>query len=732
MRKLLFPFYKQLDSMDCGPTCLRMIAKHHGKVYSLQYLRENSFISREGVSLLGISDAAENIGLRSLSVRIPYEKLEDEVPLPCIAHWNQQHFIVIHKIKKDGIHVADPAHGLLRYSKKEFLRGWTEFGTNGDSEGTLLLLEPTPAFYKKEDEGNRNKTGFKFLYSYLFKYKKFLSQLVLGLLLGSLLQLIFPFLTQSLVDFGITNQNIGFVYTILLAQLMLFFSRASVDLIRGWILLHIGTRVNISLISDFLIKLMKLPMAFFDAKMIGDILQRIGDHRRVETFLTSTSLNILFSMINLIVFGFVLGIYSSTIFTIFFIGSIIYVCWILIFMKKRRDLDYKRFDRLSRNQGHLIQLINGMQEIKLNGCEKQKRWQWEHIQAQLFKVNVASLSVNQFQQAGTLFINELKNIMITFIAVKEVIDGNMTLGMMLAVQYIIGQLNAPIGQLLGFMQSAQDAKLSLERLGEIHDKEDEEKPEEAQISSLPGDKSLYIDRLDFQYEGPHSEYVLKDLNLNIPGGKITAVVGVSGSGKTTLLKLLLKFYTLSRGEIKLGDLNLANFSSRAWRQKCGVVMQDGFIFSDTITRNIAMADERMNKQRLIHAARVANIQEFIESLPLGYNTKIGADGHGLSQGQRQRILIARAVYKNPEYIFFDEATNALDSTNEGIIMKNLDEFFEGKTVIIIAHRLSTVKKADQIVVLEKGRAIETGTHAELTELRGAYFNLVKDQLELGS
>jgi len=732
MRKLLFPFYKQLDSMDCGPTCLRMIAKHHGKVYSLQYLRENSFISREGVSLLGISDAAENIGLRSLSVRIPYEKLEDEVPLPCIAHWNQQHFIVIHKIKKDGIHVADPAHGLLRYSKKEFLRGWTEFGTNGDSEGTLLLLEPTPAFYKKEDEGDRNKTGFKFLYSYLFKYKRFLTQLLLGLLLGSLLQLIFPFLTQTLVDFGINNRNIGFVYTILLAQLMLFFSRTSVDLIRGWILLHIGTRVNISIISDFLIKLMKLPMAFFDAKMIGDILQRIGDHQRIENFLTSTSLNILFSMINLIVFGFVLAIYSSTIFTIFLIGSIIYVCWILIFMKKRRDLDYKRFDQLSKNQGHLIQLINGMQEIKLNGCEKQKRWQWEHIQASLFKVNMASLSVNQFQQAGTLFINELKNIMITFIAVKEVIDGNMTLGMMLAVQYIIGQLNAPIGQLLGFMQTAQDAKLSLERLGEIHNKEEEEKPEEAQISIFPEDRSLYINRLDFQYEGPHTEYVLKDLNLNIPSGKITAVVGVSGSGKTTLLKLLLKFYKLTRGEIKLGDLNLANFSSRAWRKKCGVVMQDGFIFSDTIAQNIAIGDERINKQRLTHAARVANIQEFIEALPLGYNTKIGADGHGLSQGQKQRILIARAVYKNPEYIFFDEATNALDSTNEGIIMKNLDEFFDGKTVIIVAHRLSTVKKADQIVVLEKGRIIETGTHAELTELRGAYFNLVKDQLELGS
>lgn len=730
--KVRFPFYRQFDATDCGPTCIRMIAKYYGKSYSLQYLRERSFLTREGVSLLGLSDAAESIGMRSLAVRIPYDKLKEEVPLPCIAHWHQNHFIVIYKIKNSKLCVADPAHGLLTYSREEFLKGWRSSAEDGKSEGVLLLLEPTPDFYQQEDESKKDKAGFKFLFSYLFTYKKFLIQLFIGMLLGSLLQLVFPFLTQSLVDFGISNQNIGFVYTILLAQLMLFFSRTSVDLIRSWILLHVGTRINISIISDFLIKLMKLPISFFDTRMIGDILQRIGDHRRIENFLTSTTLNILFSMISLIVFGIVLVVYSMKIFSIFVIGSIAYTVWILVFLKKRRELDYKRFSQLSDNQSNLIQLITGMQEIKLTSSEKQKRWEWEHIQAKLFKINMKSLSVNQLQQAGTLFINELKNIIITFLAAKEVIDGNMTLGMMLAVQYIIGQMNSPIGQLLDFVQTTQDAKLSLERLGEIHNKDEEENPDEEKITTFPFDKGIYIKNIDFQYEGPHSEYVLKNLTLQIPSGKLTAIVGASGSGKTTLLKLLLKFYNPTHGEIKLGEIKLANFNSRLWRQKCGVVMQDGYIFSDTIAKNIALGDEKIDRNKLLHAVRVANIQEFIESLPLGYTTKIGRDGHGLSQGQKQRILIARAVYKYPEYFFFDEATNALDADNERVIMENLEEFFEGKTVIIVAHRLSTVKKADQIVVLDRGQIVEQGIHAELTKLRGVYYNLIKNQLELGN
>jgi len=725
-----FPFIRQLDAMDCGPTSLAMIARYYGKVYSQQTLRERSFITREGVSMLGTSDAAESIGMRTMGVRITFDQLTNEVLLPCIAHWKQNHFIVVYKIKNKFIYVADPAHGLVKYTKEEFMAGWGSTRQEGENQGLCLLLEPTPDFYKMEDE-NLNKSSFKFLFSYLRPYKKFLLQLMLGMLIGSMLQLIFPFLTQAIVDFGINNQDIGFITLILIAQLALFAGRTSVEFIRSWILLHVSTRINISLISDFLIKMMKLPLGFFDTKMIGDILQRIGDHRRIENFLTTSTLNILFSLINLVIFGIVLFIYDMRIFTIFIIGSVLYFTWIYLFMKKRRELDFKRFNQLADNQSNLIQLITGMQEIKLNNCEKQKRWQWERIQAKLFRVNIKSLSLSQYQQIGSVFINQTKDIFITFFAAKAVIDGNMTLGMMLAVQYIIGQLNSPIEQLINFMHSTQDAKISLERLGEIHQKKDEEDPDEEKVSILPRDKSINISGLSFQYEGPHSEFVLKDVDLQIPESKVTAVVGVSGSGKTTLIKLMLGFYPPSQGEIKIGDLDIRNISSRLWRQRVGSVMQDGFIFSDTIAKNIAVRDELVDKKRLLESARIANIQEFVDSLPLGYNTKIGQEGHGLSQGQKQRILIARAAYSNPEYLFFDEATNALDANNERAIMENLENFFKGRTVVIVAHRLSTVKNADQIVVLEKGKIVEKGTHRELTKIKGAYYNLVKNQLELG-
>ncbi|GAA0891040.1 peptidase domain-containing ABC transporter [Fulvivirga kasyanovii] len=726
-----FPHYRQLDAMDCGPTCLRIIAKYYGKSYSLQTLRDKSYITREGVSLLGISDAAESIGFRTLAAKIPYDKLKEEAPTPFIAHWRQQHFIVVYGFKKNHVLVSDPAHGLVKLTKKEFLDGWLSDTDNGQEIGVVLLLEPAPDFYTTEDE-KVNKSGFQFLFKYLRPYKKFIVQLFIGMLVGSILQLIFPFLTQSIVDIGIQNQDLNFVTLILIAQLMLFFSRTAVEFIRGWILLHLGTRINISILSDFLIKLMRLPVSFFDTKMIGDLLQRIGDHSRIESFLTSSTLNILFSFINLIIFGVVLAIYDLKIFAIFFIGSAIYMAWIMIFMKKRRDLDYKRFDQMSSNQSNLIQLITGMQEIKLHNSEKQKRWEWERIQAKLFRVSISGLALNQYQEAGSSFINELKNIVITFLAAKAVIDGDITLGMMLAIQYIIGQLNAPINQLVGFIHTAQDAKISLERLGEIHGREDEEDLSEEKITIFPEDKSLKLDNVTFQYEGPHSEYALRDISLEIPEGKVTAIVGASGSGKTTLVKLLLKFYEPSQGEIRLGDINLNNYSNRLWRDKCGAVLQDGFIFSDTIAKNISIKDDYINKEKLMYAVKVANIQEFIESLPLGYNTKIGNDGHGLSQGQKQRILIARAVYKSPEYIFFDEATNALDANNEKVIMENLDRFFVGRTVIVVAHRLSTVKNADQIIVLDKGHITEIGTHAELTEKRGDYYRLVKNQLELGN
>lgn len=650
--------------------------------------------------------------------------------MPCIVHWRQRHFVVVYKIKNDIIYVSDPAHGLVRYIKQEFLKSWLSTKSEGEEEGIALLLEPTPDFYKQEGE-ELNKKSFGFLFKYLKPHRKFIVQLFLGMILGSLLQLIFPFLTQSVVDVGINNQDLSFITLILIAQLVLFISQTTVEFIRGWILLHISTRINISLISDFLIKLMKLPIGFFDTKMIGDLMQRIGDHQRIESFLTASSMQILFSMINLIIFGVVLGIYSLKILSVFIIGSVLYIMWVLLFMKKRRELDFKRFAQLSDNQSNLIQLITGMQEIKLNNCEKQKRWEWEKIQARLFKVSIKGLSLNQYQQAGGTFFNQTKNIIITFIAAESVVHGGMTLGMMLAVQYIIGQLNAPIEQMITFIRSAQDAKISLERLGEIHLKEDEENPEDGKISALPVEKNLSISDLSFQYYGPHSELVLKNLNLTIPEKKITAIVGASGSGKTTLVKLILGFYKPTKGDIRLGDFRLDNIQSRLWRSKCGAVMQDGFIFSDTIANNIAISEETVDKERLLHAVKVSNIQDYIESLPLGYNSKIGQEGHGLSQGQRQRILIARAVYKNPEFLFFDEATNALDANNEKVIMKNLDLFFKGKTVVVVAHRLSTVKNADQVVVLDKGKIIEQGNHKQLTEMKGAYYNLVKNQLELG-
>ncbi len=721
--------------MDCGPTCVRMIAKHYGKTYTLQKLRELSYITREGVSLLGISDAAEAIGFRTIGAKIDFEKIAKEAPLPFIAHWKQRHFVVVYDIKKkrgkEFVYVSDPAHGHVKYTKEEFLKGWISTKSENTDEGICLLLDPTPDFYKLEDE-QINKKGFKYLFTYLRPHKKYLVQLILGLVLGSLLQLIFPFLTQSIVDIGISNQDLGFITLILIAQLVLFISQTSVEFIRSWILLHISTRINISLISDFLIKLMKLPIGFFDTKMIGDLMQRIGDHTRIESFLTGSSLQILFAFANLIVFAIVMGIYSMKILFIFLLGSALYIAWVLIFMKKRRELDFKRFAQMSDNQSNLIQLITGMQEVKLNNCEKQKRWEWERIQAKLFRVNISELALNQYQQVGGIFFNQTKNILITFIAAQSVVTGNITLGMMLAIQYILGQLNAPIDQLISFVRSAQDAKISLERLGEIHLKEDEEDPGDSKLMELPKKKDITIQNLSFQYEGPHSEFVLKDLDLIIPEKKITAIVGTSGSGKTTLIKLLLGFYSPVKGEINIHDTRLDNIKGNTWRGNVGAVMQDGFIFSDTIANNITVSEENTDKEKLLNAVHVANIKEHIESLPLGYNTKVGQEGSGLSQGQKQRILIARAVYKNPGFIFFDEATNALDANNEKVIMQNLNEFFVGRTVIVVAHRLSTVRNADQIVVLEKGKIVELGNHQKLTAKKGAYYNLVKDQLELGN
>lgn len=726
--KAYFPFYKQPDSKDCGPTCLRIIAKHYGKLISLQDIRDLSETTRAGSNLMMLSDAAEAIGFKSLGVKLDFNKLK-EAPLPLIVHWNKNHFVVVYRIKKDVVYISDPSYGLITYTKDEFIPRWMGNNAKADTkEGIALLLEITPKF-KELDWEETDKKSFRFLFQYLFKYKSLLLQLVIGLLVGSMLQLIFPFLTQSIVDVGIQNQDIDFIYMVLIAQVMLFIGRSSVDIFRSWILLHLSTRINISLVSDFFIKLMNLPIAYFDTRMTGDIMQRINDHNRIERLLTGTTLSTLFSMFNLFVFGAVLIYYSPSIFGIFAIGSIVYVIWILFFLKRRKELDYKRFTQMSQEQSTVIELINGMQEIKMNNAEKQKRWKWEYVQARLFKVSMQSLSLEQTQGIGSSFINESKNILITFTSAILVIEGSITLGMMLSIQYIIGQLNAPIGQLVGFIQATQDAKISLERLGEVHDREDEESKEKQLISKIKPNKDLAVNDISFRYLG-NDEYVIKGLSLDIPANKITAIVGASGSGKTTLMKILLKFYDPAKGNITYGDHYLSAISHKAWRVNCGVVMQEGYVFNDTIAYNIAVGEDTIDQERLTTAVKVANIYDFIQTLPLGFNTKIGNEGVGVSTGQKQRLFIARAVYKNPDFLFFDEATSALDAKNERIIMENLNTFFKDKTVVIIAHRLSTVKNAHNIVVIDDGNVKESGKHQELLDKQGAYYNLVKNQLEL--
>jgi len=727
--KKSFPHYRQQDEMDCGATCLRMVFKYYGRIVSIHTIRRWCQVNKNGVNMLGISEAAEKMGFRSYGVRLNLEQLHT-VELPCILHWRQNHFVVLYKVRKGKYYIADPATGLVTLDEKEFTKNW--YSHKELHDGLSLLLSPTPRFYEQEEEEPETKLQWSAVLTYFYKYRRLFIQLIFGLLIGTLMQLITPFLTQAVVDIGINNSNLNFVYLILVAQLMLFVGQTSVSFIRSWIMLHISTRVNMTILTDLLIKIMKLPMGFFEIKTHGDIIQRMGDQQRIESFLTGSSLNTLFSLVNLFVFGFVLAFYDPTIFMVFLISTFLYTGWILLFMKSRRELDHKRFKISSDNQTNLFELIRSMQEIKLNNSEKQKRWIWEGIQARLFKFKVKSLALSQTQQSGSMAINRLKSIFITFLSAKAVIDGDLTLGGMVAIQYIVGLVSSPIEQLLGFMQSYQDAKISLERINEIYETEDEEPENMDFLQELPADKGISIRDLTFRYYGAGTEPVLHDINLHFPEGKTTAIVGMSGSGKTTILKLIMRFYEPEKGEILIGSTKVNQIGYKTWRASCGVVMQEGFIFADTIENNIAVGDEYPDKEEVAHAIRTANLEDFIAEQPFGLHTQIGTAGKGISQGQKQRLLIARAVYKQPQYILFDEATNSLDANNERVIIDNLTEFFKNRTVVIVAHRLSTVSHADNIIVMDKGRVIEQGTHQLLTEKRGSYYELVKNQLELGN
>ncbi len=730
------PFYRQMDASDCGSTCLRMIARYYGKHFDARYLREICHVTRDGVSIQGLAEAAESLGFHTLPAAVNFPSLREEVPLPCITHWRERHFIVVYKIRPGYVYVVDPAFGYIRYSNQDFLDGWQQGKLTGTDEGLLLMLEPTPDFYDQEDERRRPVSGLSMLIPYIARYKSYLIQLIAGLFITSIVQLIFPFLTQALVDQGIRYQKMDFIYLILLGQMMLFFSRTAVQIIRRWLLLHMGSRINIALASDFLAKLLKLPITFFDTRTTGDMFQRVNDNHKIESFLSSTSLNVIFSLFSILIFSVVLAIYHLGIFSVFLIGASLYVLWVLAFMKKRKELDYRRFDQAVEHTSNLFELTQGIQEIKINNSERKRRWQWESVQIKLYKIARKGLAITQFQETGAGFINELKNIIITFMSANAVIQGQMSLGMMLAVQYIIGQLNAPLLSFIDFAHQAQDAKLSLTRMGDIHTQPEESQLNDESRQDIPVHKGITFEGLSFQYGDKNSHVVLNSLNAHIPPGKVTAIVGVSGSGKTTLLKLLLKFYEPSMGDIKVGDTSLTYINPKRWRASCGVVMQDGYIFNDTIIRNITESSEEGNidKERLKTAIRISHIEEFIESLPAGFGTRVGpvgTSGINLSGGQSQRILIARAVYKNPSFLFFDEATSALDANNEKAIIEDLSAFFQGKTVLIIAHRLSTVKNADQIFVMDKGRIVEKGNHEELISLQGKYYELVKNQLELG-
>lgn len=718
--------------MQCGISCISMICRYYGKKIPVNVLEKYCTPSKDGVSLKGLADLCEVLMLDYTAGRVSVADLSN-CPLPCILHWNQNHFVVLYKIDKKGrrFWIADPSKGKYRLNIDEFSQHWVPTGSGDAEKGIAMFIEKTPGFDDISLTDLDNRRSFRFLWGYILQYRRYFLQILLGLGIGCILQLIMPFLTQWIVDIGIKHQDIRFIWLVLLGELMIVIGRTATDFIRRWLLLHISLRINISIVSDFFIKLLRLPMAFFETKLLGDLLQRMGDHSRIQSFLTNQVLGIMFTILSFIIFGIILLIYNVCVFCIFLVGSVIYGLWITRFLRRRKVLDYQLFEQQAISQNKTYEFITNIPEIKLQDCQKRRRWEWEDAQADLFRVQMKSVRLQQTQEAGSIFINEVKNILITVFAATGVIDGELTLGAMLAIQYIVGQLNSPVEQLMQFIYSIQDVKISLERINEVHESDNEEGMENKKCEFAQR-SGIVFEAVCFKYDRHSSRHTLSDISFEIPEGKVTAIVGASGSGKTTLIKLILGYYPALSGRIKIAGAPICRYDLQWWRRHCGVVMQDGVIFSESIARNIAVDDGEIDKEKMENAAKIACIHEFVVGLPLKYDTIIGRDGKGLSQGQKQRILIARAVYKNPDFIFLDEATNALDAKNERAIVENLEEFYRGKTVLIVAHRLSTVKNADNIIVMEDGKIAESGNHYELVKKRGTYFNLIKNQLELGN
>lgn len=721
-----FPTEYQMDAKDCGPASLKMVAKYFGRYYSLQYLRDKCGITKEGVSLLGISAAAESIGLHTAAFKCTIDDVILKVPFPVIIYWNENHFVVVYHANKKYIWVSDPCKGHVKYTKREFMEGWY---LKNEDKGVLLALEPTADFKLSKQEKKQEKDSMLSMLRYFMPYKKEFSLIFFVMLVATLLQGILPFISKSVIDIGISTSDVNFINMVLAGNICILLSIMVFSVVRDWILMHITARVNIALISDYLIKLMKLPVTFFENKLLGDILQRAADHERIRSFIMNNSLSLIFSTFTFLLFSIILLIYNHVIFFIFLGGSILYVTWVMLFLSIRKKLDWQYFELISRNQSYWVETVSAIQDIKIYNYERARRWKWEEIQARLYHVNKRVLAVTNMQNLGAQFIESIKNMAITFFCATAVIRGDITFGVMISTQFIIGMLNGPLVQFISFVVSAQYAKISFLRMNEIRQLDDED--ELLSVGSttiLPENRSLILKSVMFQY-APHLPMVLTNINLIIPENKVTAIVGSSGCGKSTLLKLLVRLYKPSYGTVNMGGMNVTALNLRKWREMCGVVMQDGKIFSDTIKNNIVLDDEKVDEAQLIKCCQIAQIKEEIDQMPRGFDTEIGEQGRGLSGGQKQRLLIARALYRNPQYLFLDEATNALDTVNEQKIVKALNSAFENRTVVIIAHRLSTIRHADQIVVMNKGQIVEVGNHEQLMARRYMYYTLVNSQNE---